>query len=1403
MRVRRDIWGVLELCLAWTLMLGAVSAIQGRASAQAGTIVTTQVQDTVYLANGTAASGSVLISWPSFTTAGGSSVPAGSTSVTIGTGGALSVQLVPNAGSTPMGSYYTVVYHLSDGSVTREYWVVPAQTGSTTVSAIRSTVIPTSVAMQTVSKSYVDTAIAAAITGHPADTIAEPYVLRAGDTMTGPLVLPADPTAPLQASDKQYVDAQVAAVASGVNQKVSTLPSGTQTVIQPAGTNLAVNILNGVEHASQYVNGSGNNGIANATASNDCANGCTAVAEPNYASTEAPAPATWNSKTDVIDQRGGALYQDTLNPTPVQSPGMNSAQSIDVVSTQNIANVLATTGVNSMFSTGMAITSNAFAGGSNVYPAHIQATVPYFKTTYNALNAVGVNNTIGQHILVGEQQNCYAVGDCLMGGYYMVASGGFRDEADEGSHPFDLNFVEDSRVFEGTCASGCSSGSTVVQISPTANAGTQGEGRYLIDLNPSKTISGGTITGGTVGGRQPTVSFAGTSFPVSTLLETGQTIPTQAQNISPGTVTFAIVTSGVPAGFASSTAALPATSGVACISDVLIDGTQAMEFETAHYNVVDASHLQMTLLRPHANGATVAVGGLCGYGLEQTVDTTAGIRQVFPVIASTSPTSLIYAGGISTVVGQQGTNSAYANVNLVVSSIARSGNVVTVTTAGNFPADLNGLTLNVQGVTDSSYNGSFAVTTTGPNTLTYAAPGANSTSAGGTLTLVTGGFTLYPMAEVLSVFNTTTKAVDGQMTLAPNTVAWAAGDAVEMPHYFQEAVHGDTEYIGQVTPRANQATTTGLSYESGAGPGLTGWTVNNGVPASAYFGNGGTHTVPSVGMAVQGVWNHSMELEAGENAAIEVHCNSHGCNKWNSGYDLFQMDTSVGLDRMNYSPATSTLNFALRGTNYQFTPSGLTLGTLNVTNLNAGTINGTAPASGTGTVTPAAVSSALTNTTYSNLILGVGTGTPTSGSVTGGGFYGDSDVIVGPNAGAAITTAREMTIVGANACKAYAGYSGTTPLSQVENGLATCVGSQAGQALVSTGFDYSVDDVFLGQKAGTNTINGQSCTYLGTHTGTALTDCINSTVAGGHSLNDTGTGGFATSVTVLGSYSANGTGNKTNDTVVGASTAPVMTTATNTDCFGEGACAVLTTASSNEVSGVSAAPGLVAGSLNTIVGPYAGPSADTTGITILGAYAGQGLTSAGYSTIIGAQAANNSGSLMSTVLIGNSVASASAVALNSVTVVGSQAGQHLSTNSYTGLFGNRAGISLTTGNANNFFGNLAGAYCSTCSLNTAMGDNAGGGMTGGETGNEAFGAEATTAAGVSNAAQIGAGINTVSGSLQFNSTPIIDGQQNLHASVVAPAQGSACTAGAIVVNSGFIYVCVAANTWQRAALNAY
>jgi len=87
----------------------------------AQSVPTTTVQGTVYLAGGAPGSGTVLVSWPAFTTAANQQVAAGKTVVTVGTDGFLSVNLAANLGANPAGLYYTAVFHLSDGTVDTQY----------------------------------------------------------------------------------------------------------------------------------------------------------------------------------------------------------------------------------------------------------------------------------------------------------------------------------------------------------------------------------------------------------------------------------------------------------------------------------------------------------------------------------------------------------------------------------------------------------------------------------------------------------------------------------------------------------------------------------------------------------------------------------------------------------------------------------------------------------------------------------------------------------------------------------------------------------------------------------------------------------------------------------------------------------------------------------------------------------------------------------------------------------------------------------------------------------------------------------------------------------------------------------------------------------------------------------
>jgi hypothetical protein len=449
---------------------------------------------------------------------------------------------------------------------------------------------------------------------------------------------------------------------------------------------------------------------------------------------------------------------------------------------------------------------------------------------------------------------------------------------------------------------------------------------------------GAIVNGGS--GLFATVQFSGTNFPVSVFLATAAKVTSQATNVAPGTVTVAIATSGVPTGFATNTAALPATTGTACVADVATVSTFP-NYEMAPYTVIDGTHLQMTLNKPHNVGAAIAVGGLCGYGIHQTVDDVGGIKQVFPIVGSTDATDIYYAAGQTPVLGQSYTDG-FRNISMQAASVVRSNNVVTVTVAGGLPADVNGLTMTVSGVADASYNGSFTVSTTSNVTLTYANSGPDSTSTGGTLSFLTGGYEMYPIAEVLSVYNPVTHAVDGSFTLAPNTVAWAAGDPVEEPHYHQQNTSADAELILQYMPRPAQFVGAGKVYQGNVTEGLRGWQVLNDAPANYYLGGGGTHNLPDDGYEVAGYWKNDFEVDAGTSAIVQAHCNLHGCNRWNSAYDLFLLDSAAGpaSDAERFDPASNTVSWLLPGATYSFSPTAFTAATINVGTLNATTITG-------------------------------------------------------------------------------------------------------------------------------------------------------------------------------------------------------------------------------------------------------------------------------------------------------------------------------------------------------------------------------------------------------------------------------------------------------------------------------
>jgi hypothetical protein len=181
----------LAACIACMWMNGQTRA-QGFA--------TTTVQGTVYLANGQPGSGVLQLAWPTFTTANNQAVTAGHTNVAIGADGYVSVKLAPNQGASPAGLYYTAVYHLSDGTTSTEYWVVPAA-AQASLSQLRAQVMPAAQAVQAVSKGYVDQSIT---------ELTQSLLTASGGSLSVPLFLNGDPSQPTQAATKRYVDNEFA-----------------------------------------------------------------------------------------------------------------------------------------------------------------------------------------------------------------------------------------------------------------------------------------------------------------------------------------------------------------------------------------------------------------------------------------------------------------------------------------------------------------------------------------------------------------------------------------------------------------------------------------------------------------------------------------------------------------------------------------------------------------------------------------------------------------------------------------------------------------------------------------------------------------------------------------------------------------------------------------------------------------------------------------------------------------------------------------------------------------------------------------------------------------------------------------------------------------------------------------
>lgn len=311
----RKKWMWAQACLCAELILLAMVVLPCLAQ-----VSTTTISGTVYLANGSPASGSLIVSWPAFTTSQGQAIASGSLSTAIGANGAVSLSLAPNQNAAPAGTYYTAIYHLSDGTVNQEYWVVPP-VASATIAQVRAQAESAGVATESQAQSSISTAVQA---------LSAQYLPLNGGTMTGPLVLNGDPVSANQAATKHYVDASVsAAIGQG--------GSGAGSQDQPE---TRVNILNTLFASGQPIEAVN---VANGACTSNPTVSFPAPANSNDGSQAVGVGICANGQTEVYVSFPGGGYNSSQTPT-ISGGGTNGAVgTLVLMGTQNSADP---TGVN-------------------------------------------------------------------------------------------------------------------------------------------------------------------------------------------------------------------------------------------------------------------------------------------------------------------------------------------------------------------------------------------------------------------------------------------------------------------------------------------------------------------------------------------------------------------------------------------------------------------------------------------------------------------------------------------------------------------------------------------------------------------------------------------------------------------------------------------------------------------------------------------------------------------------------------------------------------------------------------------------------------------------------------------------------------------------------------------------
>jgi hypothetical protein len=543
--------------------------------------------------------------------------------------------------------------------------------------------------------------------------------------------------------------------------------------------------MGGVRYATAHQRGSGDNGIANAAAE-----GQMVVADPGYGSSEQYSLANYSAlaknKLHFQDIRNGIqtdFFHNWGYPRPSNfGLSYNPARADVCVMDGTVAG--SATIVHNCTQLNLTSTMPGFNLGN----------APVGGVGWHTISAGGPIETVNGSGITHSfpiTQSKFGVGDNIPFYVTAIGTGGATGFSDEGFKLFGGNVTELPGAYLSTCSTGCTRGSTLIKTTATANGGSQGTGKYVIDTTQAPITA--KVTGLATGlGGAGTTATLNTSVPVSNVWGT------LASNVATPLVAAPPFTTSM-------------TFNVNIVGGTQFDTTHLVCFKSQFHECSiptavgtpsrGVQSITIPLRRGHASGTYVFQGGMAGYGIEFVAYTqTAGstLRWLFDVVGSTSATTI---EAVKYIVGSASslpvTSTIYNYINLT--GCSNAGTTVTCT-YNSVGSTLGAAVTFNQGVfvianaSDSALNGNCTTMTwTSATAFTCTEAGLSGSHSGVTARASLGNSAgvalnsvkLWPIAEALDVQNETTTppAMDGTFNLEPNIVPFASGDIVEQTHH--------------------------------------------------------------------------------------------------------------------------------------------------------------------------------------------------------------------------------------------------------------------------------------------------------------------------------------------------------------------------------------------------------------------------------------------------------------------------------------------------------------------------------------------------------------------------------------------------------------------------------------------